>query len=317
MLLKDGKEFNLEAPENKKELEAFLKAIPPFGKGKALVVKYDPSLITWSDLNGRWESPESRHCENRQVINRPEKGNETWIYCKTFEAHQATGAILTRTPWDFQLNGTRTITWEDLDLAFFLWLSKNCGNGETQNKNAVYVFEDKEFDARIRLDNERSEARVKSLILNDETEDGLSDDKITEMVAAYQLPNGMGKYQSRTILFSQIQREKNGFEKFMKLLEDPFEKRRKVTLNKARHLGVLILKGIKIEEGTGNNQGWRILDRNGDTLEVFAKHRKVNNAQGGRVAEKLLMEALEREPKLWKQIEEAVAARDVVVEETE
>ncbi len=310
MLLKNGKEFNLDAPENKEELNSFLKAIPPFNKGKALVVKYHKDLYTWSDLNGRWESPEARHTSFREVINRPNVGNETWIYCENFEIHQATGAILSRSPWDFQLSGTKTITWENKDLAFFLWLSKNCGNGEEKRENCVYVFEDKEFDARVNLEYEREEARVKSVILNDEVQGGLSDDRIDEMIRAYQLPKGMGRYQSRQMLFSQVSKERNGFNRFITLMENPYEKERMLTINKAKEIGVLALKGMKIETGTGNNQGWNIIDRNGKSLMVFAKHRKTGKTSVN--ADKYLMEALDHNEGLWKQIESTVKTRDIL-----
>jgi hypothetical protein len=314
MLLKDGKEFNLEAPENRKELEAFLEALPMFNEHTPVVVKYHPNLLRWSSINGRWESPEARTLPNRQVINRPGKGNETWIYCENYEQHASTNAILTRTPWDFELTGNRSIEWLNKDLAFYLWISTFCGNGEQATTSAVYIFENREAEAKKRLTVEKLEARVKSLILNDDTEGGLSDNKITEMARAYQMPSTLGINESRQKLFNIAQREQNGFNKFLSLLENPGEKDRLITIQKAKELGIVICKGIRIESGTGNNQGWRILDREGETTLIFGKHRKkTNNAFTDH--DKHLWEAIEKDNSIYEQIAQAVESRDVVAVE--
>lgn len=311
MLLKNGKEFNLDDPENKAELDRFLAAVPEFNKDTPLHIIYHPSRVKWNALNKMYDKPEALGFPFRAVVNRPETGNETWIYCINYESHKATGAILTRTPWEFQLSGRRGIKWEDKDLAFFLWLTPYCFNGENpDSKRRDFMFEDREMDAKTKLDREKLEARVKSLILNDDTEGGMSDQKVEEMARAYQMPEGMGRYETRQKLFFQVNSERDGLKKFIKLLEDPYEKEIKVLINNAMSIGVIGVGGLQIEKGTGNNQAWKIFDRNKQPIKIFAKFRKSGK---GRVidAQKYLFDAIEADKTLLNEIRDAVEARSV------
>jgi hypothetical protein len=308
MLLKNGKEFLLDDPANKKELDKFLAAVPNFSEKEPIAVIYHPSRVKWNDLNKKYDKPESLGFPFRMVVNRPGIGNETWIYCENYESHKATGAILTRTPWTFQLSRRKVIKYADKDLAFFLWLSPYCNNGENPDKaRKDFLFEDRENDARIMLEREKLDARVKSLLLNDDTEGGLSDSKVEELARAYQLPVGMGAYETRQKLYYQVSREKNGLKNFITLMEDPYKKDLKVMLNKARTDGVIAVSGIQIEKGTGNNQAWKLFDRNGKVIRVFAKFRK--SKSGGVASDKLLYDMVENDPTLLKEITEAVETR--------
>jgi hypothetical protein len=312
MLLKNGTEYNLEDDANKAELEAFLKAMPNFNETTPLVVKYHPNLLRYNNLNGRWESPEMRSLPNRQVINRPGKGNQTWIYCENYEQHASTNAILTRTPWDFDLTGTHVIHWINKDFAFFLWISQYCGNGEAKDtKTAVYVFQDKENDARKRLEADKLEARVKSLILNDDHEGGLSNTKIKEMAIAYSVPSTTGIYEMRQLLFEKASRVQNGFRSFLELLENPGEKERRMFIQRAKELGIVVLKGMKIEAGTGNNQAWRIFDVEGKTVKMFGKHRKSSN-NANTNPDKYLWRDIDADQSLYKEIEKIMEAKEVM-----
>lgn len=321
MLLKNGKEWNILADENAEELKAFLAHIPPFNQTTPVVLKFDRSLVYWDKVNGKEHKPAGRGIPYRQVVNRigPERdetnrrGNETWVYCKNYEAHAATGTILTRTPWRLMFEGRMTITWENIDLAFFLYLSPSCGNGENKKQTATYVFEDKESEAREAIDLEKIEARVKALILNGESDNGLSDEKIQEFAAAYQVPGNPGIFEARRTLFMIVKTEgMKGYNRFMSLMGDPQEKERLMMIKTAKDLGILVCTGLKIEKGTGNNQCWKIMTREGEVAEIIAKHKK---SQGQRPTDHdhFLSQAFEQDPSLYNRIKAIINVAEVLV----
>jgi len=321
MLLRNGKEWNILADENAVELEAFLKAIPPFSQEKPVFIKFDKSLVYWDKVNGQEHKPSGRGIPYKQVVNRigPNKdpknrlGNQTWIYCKNYEAHAATGTILTRTPWRLLLEGRMAITWENIDLAFYLYLSPSCGNGENKKQTATFVFEDKEGEARDAINLEKIEARVKALVLNDESENGLSNNKIKELAEAYQVPGNPGIFEARRALFNIVKDEgMKGYNRFMSVMADPEEKERLMLIKKAKDLGVLVCTGLKVEKGTGNNQCWKIMTREGEVSEIFAKHRK-SQSQRPTDHDHFLSKAFEQDNSLYNKIKAIIEVAEVLM----
>lgn len=305
MLLKNGKEWNLfdeKNPEAVELLKEFKKALPQFSESEPVVVKYAKRLVKASrDNPGKEDKPASITVPFRQVIPEPGKGNNVWIYCEHYDLHDS-GVIKTRNPWSYVLVAEDRISWRDVEKAFFLWLSPKCANGRNPEPNGgPYVFEDKEREAAQRIEIDKLVAKCQFLILNSKSEGGLSDEEISKYAASYGVKPSAGKLEKRQLLFERVRGngDPRNFAEFIHLTENRDKADFNESVQKAVQLGVLELRGMQIQKGTGFNQQWVLKDRDGKVVNSFGHHKKIG-PQTDSVAP--LRQALEQSPELRKQL---------------
>lgn len=323
MIIKNNKEFDLF---KSKEFKAFKKEFPWFDVDTTIRIKLPKARIRESDIEhnrkqGVKIKPNATIFPIKESVMTTD-GPVIWMYCETFEREPATGVIKNPNPPNIEMSDDMDIGYDKCELAFFMWMSKFCGNGPNFNQkqtNAGYVVEKAEEEAVDDIKERKIIARVESLIYNNEKENGLSDIEVAKLCIPFHVkldegnrPKGATELRKELIQAIEVrsyQRQGErvvntmaGHKMFLTLYNNKEKAEGATLLVRAKSLGILKVRGMKSDGG--KNQFWCIVDLATDKeVEKFGFHFK---GQAVVDHDQFLQEDLKKNPELIEMIKAAV-----------
>lgn len=280
MILKDGQRFNIGDNKEHPLVKQFLEEFPHYKANSTLHLKYVQDLIKWDSVNQMNIWPNMRALPTTILID-SDLGPTEWIYCDNFKKRQD-GSIENVYPPVIEFRVTMNIPRIKLEKAFFMWIHPQCANGVNSHLsvNHIYVFENKGKEADEKMAIFELKNWVETMITN--TELGLPIERIQAIAPTYAInPESMEDKVLRVALMEAIHKlsAKQGIKTYQEFKLLIVDKSKEQTINRnqiivaAKQLGLLELKGIKIEAG-GFNHAWAVKDRGGEILYHIGKHKK-------------------------------------------
>lgn len=333
MIIKNGKEFDLFSSPEFKE---FTKKYPWYNEpGQTLRIKLPKARSRDSDLEhnrnqGMRDVPNATIYPIKETL-MTKKGPVTWQYAEYFDRNEATGVIININPPNIILHEDRDIDYAQADLAFFLYMSKFCGNGPNFNPKqteAGFIVEEAEKEAIEAIKDRKLISQVEVLVLNDVDHNGLDMAEVESLCEVFHVKlnegnRAKGENEVRNELLKSIEVRSyrkttmgkhltyKGYNQFLDLVGDKDAREDVAVIARAKKLGILRVKGMMGADENGRNQYWAIMDPTASKeLKKFAQHFKGQHAIDH---DKFLNDAIKKDDDLLELIKNAVKREQSLV----